>query len=145
MVQCIVRLWPDSSLLDTHILEACIRSSRLGNSDLSCVRNQIIMKSAFAVACILAAVTLASGRLISIDDLTLPGLGDAPDFCHGLECPPFKLLKNTSNYQLREYEGGKPVQETCRSSVHACVRDTMLITDMRSLLWCCSQVCGHHH
>lgn len=65
------------------------------------------MKFALAITCVLAAVTLTSaGRLISDTDLALPVLGDAPDFCHGLECPPFKLLKNTSNYQLRQYEGG---------------------------------------
>ena len=77
------------------------------------------MRSAFVVACVLAAVTLASARLISVDDLNLPGLSDAPDFCHGLECPPFKLLKNTSNYQLRQYEGGEsvylPVHAVCVS------------------------------
>jgi len=74
------------------------------------------MRSAFAIACVLSAVTLASARLISVDDLNLPGLSDAPDFCHGLECPPFKLLKNTSNYQLRQYEGAKFVGTTIEGS-----------------------------
>ncbi len=66
------------------------------------------MRVSSAILCLLATLTVASaGRLISVNDLGLPTLGDAPDFCHGLECPPFKLLKNTSQYQLREYEGGK--------------------------------------
>ena len=66
------------------------------------------MKACGGILCILAILTVASAaRLISTNDLELPGLGDAPDFCHGLECPPFKLLQNTSNYQLREYEGGE--------------------------------------
>ena len=66
------------------------------------------MKASLVATCLLAAVALASaGRLISPSDLGLPVVNDAPDFCHGLECPPFKLLKNTSQYQLREYEGGK--------------------------------------
>ena len=70
--------------------------------------NASAMKAATAILCLLATVTVASaGRLISVDDLNLPTLGDAPDFCHGLECPPFKELKNTSKYQLREYSGGK--------------------------------------
>ncbi len=66
------------------------------------------MRMSSAVLCFLATLTIASaGRLISPSDLGLPSLSDAPDFCHGLECPPFKLLKNTSQYQLREYEGGR--------------------------------------
>ena len=66
------------------------------------------MRVSFFAVCLLGAVTLASaGRLISSNDLGLPVVDDAPDFCHGLECPPFKLLKNTSQYQLREYEGGE--------------------------------------
>ncbi len=66
------------------------------------------MRMSSVVLCFLATLTIASaGRLISPSDLGLPSLSDAPDFCHGLECPPFKLLKNTSQYQLREYEGGK--------------------------------------
>ncbi|KAL0037464.1 hypothetical protein WJX79_009551 [Trebouxia sp. C0005] len=59
---------------------------------------------------------VSAGRLISPSDLGLPSLGDAPDFCHGLECPPFKLLKNTSQYQLREYEGAKFVGTTIEGS-----------------------------
>lgn len=66
------------------------------------------MRMSSVVLCFLATLTIVSaGRLISPSDLGLPSLGDAPDFCHGLECPPFKLLKNTSQYQLREYEGGR--------------------------------------
>ena len=66
------------------------------------------MRMFSVVLCFLATMTVASaGRLISPSDLGLPFLSDAPDFCHGLECPPFKLLKNTSQYQLREYEGGR--------------------------------------
>ena len=65
------------------------------------------MRTSSAILCFLATLTFASaGRLISPSDLELPALSDAPDFCHGLECPPFKLLKDTSKYQLREYEGG---------------------------------------
>lgn len=65
------------------------------------------MRASLFAVCLLAAVTLASaGRWVSPSDLGLPAVNDAPDFCHGLECPPFKLLKNTSQYQLREYEGG---------------------------------------
>lgn len=66
------------------------------------------MRASLFAVCLLAAATSSAGRLISTDDLELP-VNDAPDFCHGLECPPFKLLKNTSQYQLREYEGGKKV------------------------------------
>lgn len=29
----------------------------------------------------------------------------APAFCHGLDCPEFKLKKNTSLYEVREYKG----------------------------------------
>lgn len=66
------------------------------------------MRMSSVVLCFLSTLTIASaGRLISPSDLGLPSLSDAPDFCHGLECPPFKLLKNTSQYQLREYEGGR--------------------------------------
>jgi len=66
------------------------------------------MRMSSVVLCFLATLTIASaGRLISPSDLGLPSFSDAPDFCHGLECPPFKLLKNTSQYQVREYEGGK--------------------------------------
>ena len=66
------------------------------------------MRTSVAFLCVLATVSIASAtRLISTTGLVLPGLSDAPDFCHGLECPPFKMLKNTSQYQLREYEGGK--------------------------------------
>lgn len=76
------------------------------------------MRATTAVLCLLATLTVASaGRLISVDDLNLPTANDAPDFCHGLECPPFKLLKNTSQYQVREYEGAKFVGTTIEGSV----------------------------
>ncbi|KAL3159842.1 hypothetical protein ABBQ38_010245 [Trebouxia sp. C0009 RCD-2024] len=75
------------------------------------------MRASLFAVCLLAAVTLASaGRWVSPSDLGLPAVNDAPDFCHGLECPPFKLLKNTSQYQLREYEGAKFVGTTVEGS-----------------------------
>lgn len=75
------------------------------------------MRASLFAVCLLAAVTLASaGRWISPSDLELPAVNDAPDFCHGLECPPFKLLKNTSQYQLREYDGAKFVGTTVEGS-----------------------------
>ena len=52
------------------------------------------MKVFSVIVALLALLCVVSaGRLISEGDLGLPVLGDAPDFCHGLECP--------------EYEGGK--------------------------------------
>ena len=65
------------------------------------------MKSAFAIVYILAALTTAYSRDVKTNDFTSSDFCVPPDFGQGLECPPFKLVANTSKYQLREYDAGK--------------------------------------
>ena len=85
------------------------------------------MRTSLAFLCVLATLSIASAtRLISTTDLVLPGLSDAPDFCHGLECPPFKMLKNTSQYQLREYEGGTAPRLIAPSKILPASSDMLL-------------------
>lgn len=37
---------------------------------------------------------------------SLVGNGDAPWFCHDLDCPKFKVLETKDKYEVREYEKG---------------------------------------
>ena len=53
------------------------------------------MRSAF----LLLLLALASGAACSEQ----AGVG-GPPFCHGADCPDFKLIEETDNYQRRCYE-----------------------------------------
>ncbi|KAL6766239.1 hypothetical protein ACKKBG_A35225 [Auxenochlorella protothecoides x Auxenochlorella symbiontica] len=68
------------------------------------------MSSARTIVLLILAVALpaclAMPRFIK-DDLSVQGIQTQPDFCGDSECPPFKLVKETDNYEVRTYDEEK--------------------------------------
>lgn len=63
------------------------------------------MRVAFAFL-MAAGIGLTSARALSKTN------DEKPWFCHGLECPDYKVVANTSNYEVRRYPAAKWVSTT---------------------------------